>query len=170
MDLNAYITNVPDFPKEGIQFKDITPLIGDAEALRFAINEMAAFARAQDAEVIVGPDARGFIFGTPVAYALNLGFVPVRKPGKLPRETLEKTYDLEYGTNTLAIHKTEIKPGQKVVIADDLLATGGTIEATVELIESLGAKVVGCVFLIELDFLEGRKKLKRIPVKTLLHY
>ncbi len=170
MDLNAYITNVPDFPKEGIQFKDITPLIGDAEALRFAINEMAAFARAQDAEVIVGPDARGFIFGTPVAYALNLGFVPVRKPGKLPRETLEKTYDLEYGTNTLAIHKTEIQPGQKVVIADDLLATGGTIEATVELIESLGAKVVGCVFLIELDFLEGRKKLKRIPVKTLLHY
>lgn len=170
MDLNAYITNVPDFPKEGIQFKDITPLIGDAEAFRFAINEMAAFARAQEADVIVGPDARGFIFGTPVAYALNLGFVPVRKPGKLPRETLEKTYDLEYGTNTLAIHKTEIKPGQKVVIADDLLATGGTIEATVELIEALGAKVVGCVFLIELDFLEGRKKLKRIPVKTLLHY
>ncbi len=170
MDLNAYITNVPNFPKEGIQFKDITPLIGDAEAFRFAINEMAAFARAKEADVIVGPDARGFIFGTPVAYALNLGFVPVRKPGKLPRETLEKTYDLEYGTNTLAIHKTEIKPGQKVVIADDLLATGGTIEATVELIEALGAKVVGCVFLIELDFLEGRKKLKSIPVKTLLHY
>ncbi len=170
MDLNAYITNVPDFPKEGIQFKDITPLIGDAEAFRFAINEMAAFARAKGAEVIVGPDARGFIFGTPVAYALNLGFVPVRKPGKLPRETLEKTYDLEYGTNTLAIHKTEIKPGQKVVIADDLLATGGTIEATVSLLESLGAEVVGCVFLIELDFLKGREKLKNIPIKTLLHY
>lgn len=170
MDLNAYITNVPDFPKAGIQFKDITPLIGDAEAFRFAINEMAAFARAKGAEVIVGPDARGFIFGTPVAYALNLGFVPVRKPGKLPRETLEKTYDLEYGTNTLAIHKTEIKPGQKVVIADDLLATGGTIEATVELIEALGAHVVGCVFLIELDFLKGREKLKEIPIKTLLHY
>lgn len=170
MDLNAYITNVPDFPKEGIQFKDITPLIGDAEAFRFAINEMAAFARAKGAEVIVGPDARGFIFGTPVAYALNLGFVPVRKPGKLPRETLEKTYDLEYGTNTLAIHKTEIQPGQKVVIADDLLATGGTIEATVELIEALGAHVVGCVFLIELDFLKGREKLKEIPIKTLLHY
>ena len=170
MDLNAYITNVPDFPKEGIQFKDITPLIGDAEAFRFAINEMAAFARAKGAEVIVGPDARGFIFGTPVAYALNLGFVPVRKPGKLPRETLEKTYDLEYGTNTLAIHKTEIKPGQKVVIADDLLATGGTIDATVSLLESLGAEVVGCVFLIELDFLKGREKLNTIPIKTLLHY
>lgn len=170
MDLKAHIQNVPDFPQPGIQFKDITPLIGHPEALRFAINEMAAFARSQDADVIVGPDARGFIFGTPVAYALNLGFVPVRKPGKLPRETLEKTYDLEYGTNTLAVHKTEIKPGQRVVIVDDLLATGGTIEATVALIEALGATVVGCTFLIELNFLDGRKKLNHIPIKSLLNY
>lgn len=170
MDLNNYITNVPDFPKKGIQFKDITPLIGDKEAFRFAINEMASFARAKGAEIIVGPDARGFIFGTPIAYALNLGFVPVRKPGKLPRETFEKTYDLEYGSNTLAIHKTEITPGQKIVIADDLLATGGTIDATIDLLSELGAEVVGCVFLIELDFLKGRDKLKDIPVKSLLHY
>jgi adenine phosphoribosyltransferase len=170
MKLENYILNVPDFPKEGIQFKDITPLIGDKDALKASIDAMALFAKDQGATVIVGPDARGFIFGTPVAYALHLGFVPVRKPGKLPRETLEETYDLEYGTNTLAIHKTEIKPTDKVVIVDDLLATGGTIEATVSLIEKLGAKVVGCAFLIELDFLDGREKLKDIPVKSLLHY
>ena len=170
MKLEDYILNVPDFPQKGIQFKDITPLIGNPDALKKAIDEMALFAKSKGATVIVGPDARGFIFGTPVAYALNLGFVPVRKPGKLPRETLEKTYDLEYGTNTLAIHKTEIKPDDKVVIIDDLLATGGTIEASVELIEALGAKVVGCVFLIELDFLNGRETLKDIPVKSLLHY
>lgn len=170
MKLEDYILNVPNFPKEGIQFKDITPLIGDKNALKYAIDQMARFAKDHAATVIVGPDARGFIFGTPVAYALNLGFVPVRKPGKLPRETLEKTYDLEYGTNTLAIHKTEIKPHDNVVIIDDLLATGGTIEASVQLIEELGAKVVGCAFLIELDFLNGRKKLGNIPIKSLLHY
>lgn len=170
MDLSRYIINIPDFPEKGIQFKDITPLIGDPKAFKYAIDTMAAFAQELGAEVIVGPDARGFIFGTPVSYALKLGFIPVRKPGKLPRKVIEESYDLEYGSNTLAIHQDDIKPGQKVVIVDDLLATGGTINATIHLLEKLGAEVVGCAFLIELDFLEGKELLKGIPILSLLHY
>lgn len=170
MTFDKYIKNVPDFPKPGIQFKDITPLIGDGEAFRAAIKVMATFAKEQKADVIVGPDARGFIFGTPVAYELGIGFIPVRKPGKLPRETISMSYALEYGENTLAMHKDDILPGQRVVIVDDLLATGGTVEATIKLIESVGAKVVGCIFLIELDFLAGREKLHHIPILSLLHY
>lgn len=170
MKLEDYIKNVPNFPKEGIQFKDITPLIGDGEALRYTIHAMADFAREKGADIIVGPDARGFIFGTPVAYELGIGFIPVRKPGKLPRETISMSYELEYGENTLAMHKEDIQPGQKVVIVDDLLATGGTVEATIKMIEGVGAEVVGCIFLIELDFLAGRDKLKNIPILTLLHY
>lgn len=170
MDLSTYIINVPDFPQKGIQFKDITPLIGDADAFKYTIDQMASFAKEKGADIIVGPDARGFIFGTPVAYSLGLGFIPVRKPGKLPRKVLEESYDLEYGSNTLAVHEDDIKPGQKVVIVDDLLATGGTLKATINLIEKLGAEVVGCAFLIELDFLSGRDLLKGLPILSLLHY
>jgi adenine phosphoribosyltransferase len=170
MDLTKYIINVPDFPQKGIQFKDITPLIGDADAFKYTIDQMAAFAKEKGADIIVGPDARGFIFGTPVAYSLGLGFIPVRKPGKLPRKTLEESYHLEYGTNTLAVHEDDIRPGQNVVIVDDLLATGGTLKATINLVEKLGAKVVGCAFLIELDFLNGKDLLKGVPILSLLHY
>ncbi len=170
MKYTDYIKNVPDFPVTGIQFKDITPLIGDGDAYRSAIDELANFAKSKGAELIVGPDARGFIFGSPVAYAINAGFVPVRKPGKLPRETIQYDYDLEYGKNTLAMHKDAIKPGQKVVIIDDLLATGGTMEATIKLIEAAGGEVVGLGFLIELLELNGRAKLKGFPVKVLIQY
>ena len=170
MELKNYIASIPDFPKQGILFRDMTPLLQDNEALSCALDKMAEFAKELNADVIVGPEARGFIFGTPVAYKLNIGFVPVRKPGKLPRKTVEFKYDLEYGTNTLCIHEDAIKKGQKVVIIDDLLATGGTVEAAVKLIEKLGGTVVGLAFLMELDDLNGREKLKGYKVESLLHY
>ncbi|WP_099221081.1 adenine phosphoribosyltransferase [Listeria costaricensis] len=162
MDLNElkkYVAIVNDYPKEGIVFKDITPLMNDGEAYKYATDQIVAYARERDAELVVGPEARGFIIGCPVAYALGVGFAPVRKPNKLPRETIEMEYDLEYGTNTLTMHKDAIRPGQRVLITDDLLATGGTIEATIKLVEKLGGIVVGCAFLIELTELEGHKKL-----------
>ena len=170
MNYNDYIADVKDFPKKGILFKDITPLMQDGDAYKASCNEFVEFAKELGADVIMGPEARGFIFGCPTAYALNIGFVPVRKPNKLPRETVEVSYDLEYGSNTLCIHKDSIKPGQKVVIIDDLLATGGTVEATVKLVEKLGGEVVGCAFLIELLDLKGRENLAGIPVKTLLAF
>ena len=170
MELKNYIASIPDFPKQGILFRDMTPLLQNNEALTCALDKMAEFAKELNADVIVGPEARGFIFGTPVAYKLNIGFVPVRKPGKLPRKTVEFKYDLEYGTNTLCIHEDAIKKGQKVVIIDDLLATGGTVEAAVKLIEKLGGTVVGLAFLMELDDLNGREKLKGYKVESLLHY
>ena len=170
MELKNYIASIPDFPKEGILFRDMTPLLQNNEALTYALDKMAEFAKELNADVIVGPEARGFIFGTPVAYKLNIGFVPVRKPGKLPRKTVEFKYDLEYGTNTSCIHEPAIKKGQKVVIIDDLLATGGTVEAAVKLIEKLGGTVVGLAFLMELDDLNGREKLKGYKVESLLHY
>jgi adenine phosphoribosyltransferase len=170
MKYTDFIKNVPDFPVAGIQFKDITPLIGNGAAYRSAIDELAAFAKSKGADLIVGPDARGFIFGSPVAYSISVGFVPVRKPGKLPRETIQYDYDLEYGKNTLAMHKDAVGPGQKVVIIDDLLATGGTMEATIKLIEAAGGVVVGLGFLIELKELNGRSKLKGFPVKVLIQY
>jgi adenine phosphoribosyltransferase len=170
MDYRNYIANVPDFPIPGIQFKDISPLIGDGEAFAAAIEELAGFASSLQADVIVGPDARGFIIGCPVAFALKKGFVPVRKPGKLPRKTIDLKYDLEYGANTLCIHADAIRPGQKCVIIDDLLATGGTTEATVKLIEEAGGTVVGIGFLIELADLNGRAKLSAIPIKALITY
>lgn len=170
MNLKDYIANVPDFPKAGIQFKDITTLMADGAAFRYATQQMIDFARAKNAEVIVGPEARGFIFGCPVATELEIGFAPVRKPGKLPRETVSFNYDLEYGSNTLCMHKDAIKPGQRVVIVDDLLATGGTVEATIKLIEQLGGLVVGCVFLIELDELAGRKTLGDYEILSLINY
>ena len=170
MNLKDYIANVPDFPKPGIQFKDISPLMANGEAYNYATSQMVEFAREKEAEVIVGPEARGFIFGCPVAHELKIGFAPVRKPGKLPRETVEFNYDLEYGSNTLCMHADAIKPGQRVMIVDDLLATGGTVEATIKLIEKLGGVVVGCAFLIELDELKGRDLIANYEVKSLLQY
>ncbi len=170
MRLKDYVQTVPDFPKKGIMFKDITPLIADGAAFRYATKQLADYALERDADVIVGPDARGFIMGTPVATLLGLGFVPVRKPGKLPRETYTETYSLEYGENSLAIHKEDIKTGQRVVIIDDLLATGGTIEATIKLVEKAGGNVVGIAFLIELASLKGRHKIKHYPIHSLLVY
>ncbi|MFA7561466.1 MAG: adenine phosphoribosyltransferase [Candidatus Izemoplasmatales bacterium] len=170
MKYTDYITNVPDFPIEGIQFKDITPLIGDGVAFASAVDDLANFAREFKANKVVGPDARGFIIGAPVAYALNAGFIPVRKPGKLPREVIRYDYELEYGKNTLCMHKDAVKKGDKVVIIDDLLATGGTMEATIKLIEETGAEVVGLGFMIELVDLKGRDKLKGYPIKVLIQY
>ncbi len=170
MNLKDYIKDIKDFPIEGILFRDVTPLMQDGEAFNYAINELVAYAKSVGTELIVGPEARGFLFGCPVAYALNVGFVPIRKPGKLPRETISYEYDLEYGSNTLCVHSDAIKKGQKVLIIDDLLATGGTVEATTKLIEKMGGEVVGCAFLIELLDLKGRELLKEYNVKTLLQY
>ena len=170
MNLKDYIANVPNFPIEGIQFKDITPLIGDGKAFKYATNLFVDFTNEIGADIIVGPDARGFIFGCPVATQLGLGFIPVRKPNKLPREVIEFSYDLEYGSNTLCLHKGDIKPGQKVLIIDDLLATGGTIEATIHLVEQSGGIVVGIAFLVELLDLDGRKKLDGYNVLSLMKY
>lgn len=170
MDLKNYIASVPNFPKEGILFRDITPLMADGEAFHYACNEMIDFAKEIGATVIVGPESRGFIFGCPVAHALHIGFVPVRKPGKLPRETVSIKYDLEYGSNELHMHKDSIKKGDKVLIIDDLLATGGTVEATIKLVEGMGGEVVGCGFLIELEDLHGRDVLKNYRVETLMKY
>ena len=170
MRYQDYITNVPDFPIDGIQFKDITPLISDKIAFKAAIDELTEFAREKEATIVIGPDARGFIVGAPVAYALDAGFVPVRKPGKLPREVITYDYALEYGTNTLCMHKDAIKKGDRVIIMDDLLATGGTVEATVHLIEEAGGIVVGLGFFIELIELNGREKIKNYPIKVLMQY
>lgn len=170
MDLKNYIATIEDFPKEGILFRDITPLMADGDAYKEATERFVEFAKKVGADVIVGPESRGFIFGCPVSYALGIGFVPVRKPGKLPRETVSYAYDLEYGSNELHIHKDGIKPGQRVLIIDDLLATGGTIEAAVTLVRELGGEVAGCGFLIELEDLKGRDKLKDIEVLALMKY
>ena len=170
MNLKNFVATVPDFPKEGILFRDITPLLQNGDAFRYAIQQMSTFAKTQQADVICGPEARGFIFGTPVAFDLNLGFVPIRKPGKLPRKAVTYAYDLEYGSNSLSMHDDAINKGQRVIIVDDLLATGGTIEATIRLIESKGAIVAGIVCLIELDELQGREKIKDYPLLTLMHY
>jgi adenine phosphoribosyltransferase len=170
LKLEDRIKNVPDFPIKGIQFKDITPLIGDGKAFKQAVDEIAAFAKELKAEAVVGPDARGFIIGSAVAYALGVGFVPVRKPGKLPRETIQYDYDLEYGKNTLCMHSDAIRPGQRVLVVDDLLATGGTVEATVKLVEAAHGKVVGLGFMIELVDLGGRGRLAGFPIKALIKY
>ena len=170
MNLKDYIKDVPNYPKEGILFKDITPLLLDKDAFNFVVDEIASFANSVGANVVLGPESRGFIFGCPVAYKNKIGFVPVRKPGKLPRKTIEESYDLEYGSNTLCMHKDAINPGDKVVIIDDLLATGGTVAATVDLVKQLGGEVVGACFLIELVDLNGRKLLEGLDVHTLLKY
>ncbi len=170
MNLKDYITTIPDYPSEGILFRDVTPLMADGEAFKYACDKLTDYALSKGAQVVAGPESRGFIFGCPIASSLGIGFVPVRKPNKLPRETIKCEYSLEYGTNTLEMHKDAIKPGQKVVICDDLLATGGTVEATIKMIEELGGEVVGCCFLIELDALKGREKLKGYDVFSLINY
>lgn len=172
MDLKKYIATIEDFPIEGIKFRDITPLMANGAAFKEATNQFVEFAKRVGADVIVGPESRGFIFGCPVAVELEIGFIPVRKPGKLPRETASFKYDLEYGSNELHMHKDGITKGQKVLVIDDLLATGGTIDASVALVKELGGEVVGCGFLIELEELEGRKNLedKGIEVFTILKY
>lgn len=170
MDLKQFVTTVENWPKPGISFKDITTIMDNGPAYKYATDEIVKYAKEVGAELIVGPEARGFIIGCPVAYALEIGFAPVRKPGKLPREVITADYGLEYGTDTLTMHKDAVKPGQKVLICDDLLATGGTVEATIRLIEQLGGEVVGCAFLIELKELNGRAKITNYPIKTLITY
>lgn len=170
MDLKSVIREVPDFPLEGILFYDITTLLKHPKAFKQTIAELLEYCRGKDIDVIVGVESRGFIFGTPLAYELGTGIVPTRKPGKLPAETIAETYKLEYGTNCIEIHKDAIEPGQKVLIVDDLLATGGTARATINLVEKLGGKVVGLLFVIELTFLNGRSKLEGYDVHALLAY
>lgn len=170
MDLREYIASIEGFPKEGIIFRDVTPLLADGDAFHDACDRLIEFVRRLEADVIVGPESRGFMFGCPVSYALGVGFVPVRKPNKLPRKTLSCSYDLEYGSNTLEMHVDGIRPGQRVVIIDDLLATGGTVEATVKMIKELGGEPVGCAFIIELSDLHGRDALSGMEVLSLLTY
>lgn len=170
MDFKEKIAIVEDFPKKGISFKDITPLIGDGEAFRQLIDAMAIKLKALDVDYIAGPEARGFIFGVPLAYALGIGFIPIRKPGKLPQETVSITYDLEYGTDTLEIHKNAFKKGDRVALVDDLLATGGTISACAKLIELAGGEVVSIDFIIELTELHGRDKLDGYDIESLIKY
>lgn len=170
LDFNQYIRVIEDFPKPGISFKDITTLLKNGEAYREAVNALVEKVKEWKPDVIIGPEARGFLLGAPVAYALGIGFVPVRKPGKLPGETVSETYELEYGTDTLEVHADALYPGQRVAIVDDLLATGGTMLATARLVEKTGAQVVGMSFLIELGFLEGRDKLKGYEIFSLITY
>ncbi|MGL6174789.1 MAG: adenine phosphoribosyltransferase [Cellulosilyticaceae bacterium] len=170
MDLYSLIRDVENFPKEDILFRDITPLLQDPQGLTSAIDAMAVEVEGVEFDLVIGPESRGFIFGVPLAYKLQKGFVPVRKPGKLPYKTISQSYDLEYGSNTIEMHIDSIKPGQKVVIIDDLLATGGTTKAMVELIEKLGGEVVKIVYLIELEGLNGREVLEGKDVVSLLKY
>lgn len=168
--LEEYIRSIPDFPEEGIVFRDITSVLQDKDGLRMSIDQMQSLLDGKDIDVIVGPESRGFIFGVPIAYNLNKAFVPIRKKGKLPCETIEIDYDLEYGKATIEIHKDAIKPGQKVAIVDDLIATGGTTLAIIKLIENLGGEVVKIVSLIELEDLHGRDKLVGYDVDSVLKY
>ncbi|MBW8348222.1 adenine phosphoribosyltransferase [Bacillus sp. IITD106] len=170
MDLKQFITIVPDWPKEGILFKDITTLMDHGEAYHYATDQIVEYAKEKKIDIVVGPEARGFIIGCPVAYALGVGFAPVRKEGKLPRETIKANYGKEYGKDALTIHKDAIKPGQRVLITDDLLATGGTIQATIELVEKLGGVVAGIAFLIELSYLNGREKLDGYDILSLMSF
>lgn len=170
IDFKEYIRIVPDFPQPGIIFKDITTLLKDGEAYKAAINAMVEHAKRFHIELIAGPEARGFVVGAPIAYALGVGFVPIRKVGKLPAKTVTVEYDKEYGTDLLAIHQDAIHPGQRVLVCDDLLATGGTIKSTIDLVRKLGGEVVGSSFLIELLYLDGRKNLGGLDVFSLVKY
>jgi adenine phosphoribosyltransferase len=170
MDLASMIRDIPDFPVEGVLFKDITTLLSDAEAFRHVIDSMTERFRDKDIDLVVAIESRGFIFGAPLAYHLNVGFVPVRKPNKLPAEKISQEYSLEYGTNVLEMHTDAIIPGHKVLIADDLLATGGSIRATIDLVERLGGEVVGIAFLIDLTFLNGMEKLAGYDVYSMIQY
>lgn len=168
--IEEYIRSIPDFPEEGIIFRDVTSILEDADGLQMSVDLIQEKLKDVEFDAVVGPESRGFIFGMPIAYNMHKAFVPVRKKGKLPCETVSMKYDLEYGSAEIEMHKSSIKPGQKVVIIDDLMATGGTIEAIVKLIEMLGAKVVKIVFLMELSGLEGRKKLEGYDVETIVSY
>lgn len=170
MDLGKIIRDIPDFPKEGIIFKDITTVLNNPEALKFTIDKMIEQAKGCGAEVIAAAESRGFIFGMPVAYALGIPFVPIRKPGKLPAETYSASYELEYGTDSLEIHKDAFAKAKKVLLMDDLLATGGTSKAMIELVEKVGGEVVGLSYMIELEFLNGRDKLKGYEISSLVKF
>ncbi len=170
MNLKDKIRTVEDFPKEGISFKDITTVLADPEAFREAIDSLSKLAREFDYDVIIGPEARGFIFTAPIAYNEKKPLVLVRKPGKLPYETVSHEYELEYGTDILEVHKDSIKKGDRVLIIDDLLATGGTTKAMIELVEKLGGNIAGVLFLIELDFLKGRELIKDYEVRSIVNY
>ncbi|MBE0429301.1 MAG: adenine phosphoribosyltransferase [Thermoleophilia bacterium] len=170
MELAEFIRDIPDFPKKGIVFKDITPLLQDREALRYTVDRMAEFAVGKKIDVVLGAEARGFILGATLAYTLGVGFVPARKPGKLPHMTVAAEYDLEYGTDSLEVHEDSIRPGSRVLVHDDLLATGGTARAKCDLVEKLGGEVAGLAFIIELSFLNGRDKLKEYDVLSLIKY
>lgn len=169
-DIDKYVRSIPDFPEEGIIFRDVTSVLQDAEGLNLAISSMQELLEEIEFDVVVGPESRGFIFGVPIAYNLRKGFVPVRKKGKLPCETIEREYELEYGKAIIEMHKDSIQPGQKVVIVDDLIATGGTIEAIIELVEELGGEVVKIAFLMELAGLNGRERLKDYDVASVICY
>ena len=168
--LEEYVRSIPDFPEPGIIFRDVTSILQDADGLQLAIDSIQDLVKDVDADVIVGTESRGFIFGVPVAYNLHKPFVPVRKNGKLPCETISQEYDLEYGSAVVEMHKDSIKPGQRVVLIDDLIATGGTIEAAVKMIEALGGEVVKIVFLMELAGLNGRERLKNYDVASVICY
>ena len=170
MNLKDYVTTIPDFPKKGIMFRDVTPVIENGESLKYAIDQLADFAQKVGANKIAGPEARGFVLGAAIAYKLGLGFVLIRKPGKLPRKTISEDYALEYGTNTLCVHEDSFKPGDKVLIVDDLLATGGTAVASARLVERSGASVAGMGFLIDLVDLKGKEVLKDYNVLALMEY
>jgi len=169
-ELKDYITTIPDFPEKGIMFRDVTTIIQDPKGFRMAVDGLVNTLKGLDFDLVLGSESRGFIFGAPVAYNLNKGFVLVRKKGKLPRETISQEYELEYGTATLEMHCDSIKKGQKVVIIDDLLATGGTTDAIVKMVEKMGGKIVMISFVIELAGLDGRAKLDKYPVESLVIY
>ena len=168
--LEEYVKSIPDFPEKGIIFRDVTSVLQDAEGLHLAIDQMQEKLEGVDFDVVLGPESRGFIFGVPIAYNMHKAFVPVRKKGKLPRATISQTYDLEYGTATIEIHKDAIQPGQKVVIIDDLIATGGTTEAIIKMVEELGGEVVKIVFLMELAGLKGRERLSGYDIDSAIIY
>lgn len=168
--LKAAIRDVPDFPKPGILFKDITPVLADPKLFRASVDYFAELHAGSHIDVVVGMESRGFLFGAPLAMDLSAAFVPARKPGKLPYDSIEVSYNLEYGTATLVMHSDAVRKGQKVLVVDDLLATGGTASATCKLVERLGGQVVACCFVVELDFLDGRKALRGVPVESIVHY
>jgi adenine phosphoribosyltransferase len=170
LDLTRFIRDVPDFPSEGIVFKDVMPLLADPAAFRESVDRLAAWAGPRSPDVILGAEARGFIFGGALAYALGCGFVTARKPGKLPWRTIEASYDLEYGTDALQVHVDAIEPGARVIVLDDVLATGGTAKAKIDLVRQLGGQVVGALFLIELLFLHGRDRITGTDVHALIDY
>lgn len=170
MDLIKYIRTIEDFPKEGISFKDVTTLLKEGDAFKYAVKSIADKLRDLNVDIIVGPEARGFIFGAPAAYELGIGFVPIRKPGKLPSETARYEYQLEYGMDALEIHRDSIKKGMRVAVVDDLLATGGTVKSAVRLVEQLGGEIVHIAFLIELESLKGRENLRDYDVSSMIKY